>query len=110
VFPASKNKLITVIIPPRASSAAAGKILYEHGLVRAPLVFQVYSRLKGVDGKLKTGRYYFSLKQGVPEITAQLVKGPDAVVFTIPEGFITSPSRVTTGNRAFERATSFAFS
>ncbi|GAB6274680.1 MAG: endolytic transglycosylase MltG [Peptococcaceae bacterium] len=87
VFPASKNKLITVIIPPRASSAAVGKILYEHGLVRAPLVFQVYSRLKGVDGKLKTGRYYFSLKQGVPEITAQLVKGPDAVVFTIPEGF-----------------------
>ncbi len=87
VFPAGKNKLITVIVPPRASSATVSKILYEHGLIRAPLVFQIYSRLKGVDDKLKAGRYSFSLIQGVPEITAQLVKGPEAVVFTIPEGF-----------------------
>jgi UPF0755 protein len=87
VFPASKNQLITVIIPPRASSAAVSNILYEHGLIRAPLVFQVYSRLKGVDDELKAGRYGFSLTQGVPEIAAQLVKGPEAVAFTIPEGF-----------------------
>ncbi len=79
--------MVTVIIPPRTSSATVSKILYEHGLVRAPLVFQIYSRLKGVDDKLKAGRYSFSLTQGVPEITAQLVKGPKVVVFTIPEGF-----------------------
>ncbi len=87
VYPESKNKLIAVIIPSRTSSAAVSKILYEHGLIRAPLVFQVYSRLKGVDDKLKAGRYCFSLTQGVPEITAQLVKGPEPVTFTVPEGF-----------------------
>ncbi|SHJ32218.1 endolytic transglycosylase MltG [Desulfofundulus thermosubterraneus] len=83
-----QGQSVNITIPRSASSSNIGRILHEQGLVHSAWFFNFYTRLKGVDGKLKAGRYTFSTAQSLPEIVNELVKGPDeGRVFTIPEGF-----------------------
>lgn len=83
-----QGRSVNITVPRSASSSNIGRILHEQGLVHSAWFFNLYTRLKGVDGKLKAGRYTFSTAQSLPEIVNELVKGPDeGRVFTIPEGF-----------------------
>ncbi|MDQ0287045.1 UPF0755 protein [Desulfofundulus luciae] len=83
-----QGRSVNVTIPRSASSSNIGRILHEEGLVHSAWFFNFYTRLKGVDGRLKAGPYTFSTAQSLPEIVNELVKGPDeGRVFTIPEGF-----------------------
>lgn len=83
-----QGRSVNITVPRYASSSNIGRILHEQGLVHSAWFFNLYTRLKGVDGKLKAGRYTFSTAQSLPEIVNELVKGPDeGRVFTIPEGF-----------------------
>lgn len=84
----SRVREVSVNIPENVSCSGIGQILYKNGLVRGPDLTTIYARLKGVDQKLKPGRYLFKTGQSLPEIVASLVAGPsDVVVFTMPEGF-----------------------
>ncbi|MCL6610240.1 MAG: endolytic transglycosylase MltG [Peptococcaceae bacterium] len=79
---------VSVNIPENSSCSGIGEILYRNGLVRGPDLVPFYARLKGVDQKLKPGRYLFKTGQSLPEIVASLEAGPrDVVIFTVPEGF-----------------------
>ncbi len=82
------GQTVVITVPQSASSSVIGRILHEQGLVHSAWFFNFYTRLKGVDGKLKAGRYTFHTAQSLPEIVNELVKGPAGDrVFTVPEGF-----------------------
>ncbi|MGB9802743.1 endolytic transglycosylase MltG [Desulfofundulus sp.] len=89
-FPVASGhaRTIYITIPRSASSSSIGRLLYEQGLVHSAWFFNFFTRLKGVDGKLKAGSYVFSTDQSLPEIVNELVKGPEGgYIFTVPEGF-----------------------
>ncbi len=84
----SRVREVSVNIPENVSCSGIGRMLYKNGLVRGPDLITIYARLKGVDQKLKPGRYLFKTGQSLPEIVNSLVAGPsDVVIFTMPEGF-----------------------
>jgi len=89
--PARRTADVSLTIPRHASSAVIGDILYAKGLIRSPLVFNLYVRCTGVDGQLKAGLYHLSAGLSLPRLTNLLIQGPpDAREFTIPEGFTLS--------------------
>lgn len=86
--PPGMGRTTSVVIPRMSSSEAIGLLLKEKGLVRSARAFSLYARLRGVDGKLKAGRYTLTTSQSLPELVDRLVKGGTEVkVVTIPEGY-----------------------
>lgn len=89
---ASKGRAhdVVVAVPPQATAGQVGKILKQSGLVRSSLVFSIYARLRGMDGRIKAGEYSLSNGLSTPEVLRELVDGRLAVQsFTVPEGFTT---------------------
>lgn len=79
---------ITIEIPQRSTTASISQDLYEKGLIRSPFFFQVYTRLKGLDGRLQAGEYQLSPQMSLTEILDRLTTGKVTTYsFTIPEGF-----------------------
>jgi UPF0755 protein len=75
-------------VPAGATFEQITDTLVVRGLVRHPLPFRVYARLRGDDGRVRAGRY--ALHQGTPwaELVDALVEGRVMTVpVTIPEGF-----------------------
>lgn len=79
---------IRVIVPKGSSFAAATDSLEHAGIVRFPLLFRIFARVKGDDRHIKPGTYL--LKHGTPwtDILSALHGGRGLVnTVTIPEGF-----------------------
>lgn len=86
-LPVQLNEDQTITVPKSASTDQIAQILAEKKLVREAVVFKLYAKLKGVDGRFKAGTYYFAGKVSLADITAELLKGKtEEVKFTIPEG------------------------
>ncbi len=79
----------TVEIEPGMSFAGIVDRLHAEGLIRDPLVFELYGRYLGVGGRLKAGTYAVDTRQTPRALLRALEAGtlpPEARV-TIPEGF-----------------------
>ena len=77
-----------VTVPPGSSFAAATDSLARAGLVRAPILFRAYAKLRGRDRDIKAGTY--ALRQGASwsELVEALARGQGVEKpITIPEGF-----------------------
>lgn len=85
----AQGETITVLIPEHASSRDVAKILHARGLIKSPQAFTLYTRWRGVDGRLKAGEYKFQPPLSVPEIVHQLIRGQpeETVKVTVPEGY-----------------------
>ncbi len=81
-------RAVLVTIPAGRNARQIGDILYKKGLVRRPLSFVFASRLGGLSGKMRAGRYELSPAMPPRQIAALLALGETAEnVVTIPEGF-----------------------
>ncbi len=88
VNPSGKIENIQVTVPPDATIASIAKSLSESKLIRSSFAFVLYTRLKGLDSRLKAGEYLFESNQSTPEIINQLVAGRETYYrVTIPEGY-----------------------
>ena len=78
----------TVIsITPGLTSREIAELLTEQELIPSPVLFQIVTKLMGVDGKLKAGNYRLSSRMGTFGIVQALAKGKvELIRFTIPEG------------------------
>jgi UPF0755 protein len=79
---------VRVIVPKGASLAVATDSLERAGIVRFPLLFRIFARVKGDDRNIKPGTYL--LKHGTPwaDVLSALNGGRGLVnTVTIPEGF-----------------------
>ena len=89
--PMSGNKnarAVLITIPPGRTARQIGDILYKKGLVRRPLSFVFASRLGGLSGKMRAGRYELSPAMPPRQMAALMALGETAEnVVTVPEGF-----------------------
>jgi len=78
-----------VEITPGMSFAAIVDRLHAEGVVRDPLVFELYGRYVGVGSRLKAGTYAVDLGQTPRELLEALEAGtlPPEIRVTLPEGF-----------------------
>lgn len=81
---------VTVEIPRGASSHRIATMLAEAGVIRSPLAFRIFARLKGVAGDMQSGEYRFSEPASLVDVMQRLQKG-DVVHYniTVPEGLRT---------------------
>lgn len=80
---------VEVDIPMGTTPYAIAQLLADKELIRHPQVFYYYTRLKGISGNLKAGKYILDASWPMDQIAYALTRGGRgaSVTITIPEGF-----------------------
>ena len=79
---------VEVTVPRGASFRQVVDTLTARGLVQRPLFFRLYARMRGDDGRVRSGRYAFRVGDGYPNLLDALTTGRVVTVpVTIPEGW-----------------------
>ncbi len=80
---------VEIVIKQGASTADIAAVLSENKLIDHPLVFRLYSKLFGRDGKYQAGIYSVAANMGYQTLTDIIIAGNprETVTVTIPEGF-----------------------
>ncbi len=60
--------------------------LEEEGLIRSATAFKFYIQFKGLSKNIKAGEYTLSPAEDLYKIAEKLLKGPDLIWITLPEG------------------------
>ncbi len=80
---------VVIEVEPGSGAAKIANQLNECGAVKIPLLFRLYSKLKGYEGKFKYGVYTFNTEAGYDSIANMLITEgakAESVTVTIPEG------------------------
>lgn len=86
--PINKSSKVTHFVINQGDSVqAVAQRLADQGLIRQPLFWLVYLRLKGLDSKVQAGEYQLSSSKSLPELAEVLTHGSTDVLVTIPEGW-----------------------
>ncbi|MHB1073293.1 MAG: endolytic transglycosylase MltG, partial [Gemmatimonadaceae bacterium] len=79
---------VRVTIPRGSSFRAATDSLAAKGIVKSPLLFRVYAKLRGRDRTIQAGTYVLHRNARFGEVLAALNEGKSLVpMLTIPEGW-----------------------
>ena len=84
-----RGEEVQMDIPYGSSTTAIAQKLEDVGAVKIPILFRVYSKLKGYDSQYKYGLYNFNNEAGYDEIAEMLMNNgakAKSVTVTIPEG------------------------
>jgi len=77
-----------VVITPGQGFQALSKQLYNAGIIKHPMKFEWFARLKGYDKKIKAGEYLLSYSMSPHRILEVIVSGKVRLYrITIPEGY-----------------------
>jgi UPF0755 protein len=83
-----KGAPVRVIVPKHSSFHAAADSLHHAGIVRFPLAFRIFARVKGEDRRIKPGTYLFKHSTPWTDVLDALNGGHGLVnSITIPEGY-----------------------
>lgn len=74
------------LIPKGSSGVVIGNKLASQGLIRSALAFKIYIEATGKQREILAGEYRLSPKLSLFQIVGKLLKGPDELWVTIPEG------------------------
>ncbi len=74
----TEGEEVRVEIPEGTTPSGIASLLRERGVIRSELAFSLHTRLEGVQNNLQAGVYVFASPTPVPEVAAQLVRGPSA--------------------------------
>lgn len=79
---------VLVSIPRGANTKQIAQLLYEKDLINSPFLFQLWTKIKGGEDKLKAGDYLLNRRMSMSTILDKLVKG-EIVIYplTLPEGY-----------------------
>lgn len=84
-----RGDVVQMDIPMGSSTVAIADKLEESGAVKMPLLFRVYSKVKGYESQYKYGLYTFNTEAGYEKIADMLMNDgakAESVKVTIPEG------------------------
>lgn len=84
-----RGETVQMEIPQGASTTVIAEKLEEAGAVKMPLIFKLYSKIKGYDSQYKYGLYTFNTEAGYSAIADMLINEgakAESVKVTIPEG------------------------
>jgi UPF0755 protein len=77
-----------IMVRPGMGAHDIGDLLYEQGAIKSVFLFQIVSKLQGMESSLQAGEYVLSRNMTVQQIVAMLAKGETAYQqITIPEGY-----------------------
>jgi UPF0755 protein len=81
---------VQIEFKPGVSTAEIARRLQSAGVIGDATVFRVYARVRGADGRLKSGVYDLDRGMPISAVVDRLVAGPTVayVTVTIPEGFV----------------------
>lgn len=82
----TSNSKVRFVINKGASAGQVSNKLYQNGLIRSPLAFKIYLQLTNNTKVIKPGEFTLEKNMDVATIVAKLLKGPDELWVTIPEG------------------------
>ncbi len=83
-----RGREVVVEIPKGASTVQIAELLKDENAISSPILFRVYTKLKGYDGRYQYGVYTFNNEVGYEVIANYLLTEgatPDHVMVTIPE-------------------------
>jgi len=84
--PSTSNKTQSVLITKGSSAESIAKKLHDAGVIKNELVFRLYVRFTNQAASLPVGQFSIPANLTVPQVIAHLLKGPQEVWVTIPEG------------------------
>lgn len=85
------GRVESIEVPRGASLSQVAQSLYEARLIRSPLAFSLFGRLKNVSHTIRAGEYEFNSSMPPALILDKLVRGEiKGYMVTIPEGFTMS--------------------
>lgn len=74
------------VIQPGSGASTVGASLKKQGLIKSSLAFKLYVQLTGRSAKIQAGEYMISPNLDLFALVNLLLKGPEEVWVTIPEG------------------------
>ncbi|NPV42475.1 MAG: endolytic transglycosylase MltG [Firmicutes bacterium] len=83
----TKEKIIEIL--PGKNTSQIARLLKHEKLIKNEKVLIIYAKIKGLDSKLKAGKYILHPAMSIPEIVKDLSEGNvlnESIRFTIPEG------------------------
>lgn len=84
---ATSEKII-IIVKPGMVTRDVGDLLYSQGGIKSVFLFQVISKMQGLESSLQAGEYVFSKNMTMQQIVSMLAKGETFYLqMTIPEGY-----------------------
>lgn len=85
--PVARTEALKDFLIVKGSGASQiGNKLEKDGFIKSGLAFKVYSQVTGAAGKIQAGEYRLSYDMSLFEIVGQLLRGPQEIWVTIPEG------------------------
>lgn len=84
-----RGEVVQIDIPMGSSTSAIAQTLEDSGAVKMPMLFRLYSKLKGYEGDYRYGLYTFTNDIGYESIAYMLMNDgakAESVKVTIPEG------------------------
>lgn len=84
--PSTNAQAESFVIAKGAGATTIARNLEKEGFIKNALVFRLYTRIKGVAAKIPPGEFRLTHNMSVPELVTKLMKGPDQIWVTIPEG------------------------
>lgn len=85
-FNPSQKETKSFVIKRGLTVSQIGNKLSGEGLIKSPLAFKVYLQFQGRSDQIKAGEYKLSPSESMKSIVEKLIKGPDLVWVTFPEG------------------------
>ncbi|MBP2625533.1 MAG: aminodeoxychorismate lyase [Firmicutes bacterium] len=77
-----------ILVKPGMVANDIGGLLYEQGAIKSIFLFQIVSKVQGMESSLQAGEYVFSKNMTMQQIVAMLARGETSYQqITIPEGY-----------------------
>ncbi|WP_378955588.1 endolytic transglycosylase MltG [Pelosinus sp. sgz500959] len=77
-----------IVVKPGMGANAIGNLLYEQGAIKNVFLFQMISKMQGMESSLQAGEYVLNQNMTIQQIVSILAKGETAYQqITIPEGY-----------------------
>ncbi len=79
-----------IVVKPGMGANGIGNLLYEQGAIKSVFLFQMISKMQGMESSLQAGEYVINKNMTMQQIVAMLSKGETIYQqITIPEGYTT---------------------
>lgn len=86
--PAAAGEPVILVVEPGTSVRALGRRLDAQGVIRSPLLFELWIRARGDAGRIHAGTYALPRDRSLPAIVDLLVEGRTLLTsVTVPEGY-----------------------
>lgn len=84
----TNGEKFVIMVKPGMGARDIGNLLYEHGVINSVFLFQVVSKIEGMENSLQAGEYVVNKKMTIQQIVGILVNGETSYQqMTIPEGY-----------------------